>query len=53
MLERQRVMSGADIMSKKKKKEPQTTWSIDMLEAFRNGLVYRTVPWICFIIKEG
>ena len=39
-------------MSKKKKKEHQSTWSIDMLEEFRNHLVNRLIPWICFVLKE-
>jgi len=39
-------------MSKKKKKERQSTWSIDMLEEFRDYLINRLIPWICFVLKE-
>jgi len=39
-------------MSKKKKKERQSTWSIDMLEEFRDYLVKSILPSILFVIKE-
>lgn len=36
----------------KKKRERQTTWSIDMLEEFRDHLVNSVFPYICFVLKE-
>jgi hypothetical protein len=45
-------MLGGDTMSKKKKKERRSAWSIDMLEKFRDLLVKRLdYPLICFNIK--
>lgn len=40
-------------MLKEKKKEGQTTWSIDMLKDFKEFLVYSRSPELHFIIREG
>jgi hypothetical protein len=45
-------MLGGNIMSKRKKKESPSAWSIDMLEEFRDHLVNSLLPYIRFVIKE-
>jgi hypothetical protein len=47
------VMLGGYTMLTEKKKESQTTWSIDMLEDFKEFLVYSRSPELHFIINEG
>jgi len=46
-------MLGGYTMLKEKKKERQSTWSIDMLKDFKQFLVYSTSPELHFIIEEG
>ena len=52
MLKSQPIMLGGNTMSKKKKKERQSTWSIHMLKEFRDHLLYSVSGDFKFVIKE-